>query len=120
MKWFAVFAGGGLGSLLRFALSYLTVPFAGLFPWATLVANALAAALLAWLFTSNVKQENELVWQLMAVGFCGGLSTFSTFSMETVQLMRSGQTAVAWAYMVFSVALSLILFYFIAQWFQRV
>jgi CrcB protein len=120
MKWFAVFLGGGLGSLLRFALGSVLANAESFFPWATLAANSIAAALLACLFASNVKQENELVWQLAAVGFCGGLSTFSTFSMETVQLIRSGQTTLALAYMVFSVALSLILFYFIAQWFHRV
>jgi CrcB protein len=120
MKWIAVFLGGGFGSMLRFAMGSILAPTVGSFPWATLAANSIAAAVLAGLFASNVKQENEFIWQLAAIGFCGGLSTFSTFSMETVQLMRSGQTTLALAYVVFSVVLSLILFYFIAQWFQRV
>lgn len=120
MKWLAVFVGGGLGSLMRFALGTLLAPIAGFFPWATLAANALAAIVIAWLFASNVKEGNEFMWQLAAVGFCGGLSTFSTFSMETVQMMRSGQTVLALVYMALSVLLSIALFYFIAQWFQRV
>jgi CrcB protein len=120
MKWLAVFVGGGLGSMLRFALSSWLAPITGVFPWATLAANTLAAGIIAWLFSSNVKDGNELMWQLAAIGFCGGLSTFSTFSMETVQLLRSGQTSLALMYMVVSVLLSVLLFYFIAQWFQRV
>jgi CrcB protein len=119
MKWLAVFIGGGLGSLLRFGLGSIISPIAGLFPWATLAANCLAAAIIAYLFATNVKHDNELMWQLAAIGFCGGLSTFSTFSMETVQLMRSGQTALALVYTALSVLLSVVLFYFIAQWFQR-
>jgi CrcB protein len=120
MKWLAVFVGGGLGSLVRFALGSLLSPITGFFPWATLAANALAAMIIAWLFATNVKDGNELVWQLAAVGFCGGLSTFSTFSMETVQLMRSGQTLMALTYVMLSLLLSVALFYFIAQWFQRI
>ena len=120
MKWLAVFVGGGLGSLVRFALGSLLSPITGFFPWATLTANALAAMLIAWLFATNVKDGNVLLWQLAAVGFCGGLSTFSTFSMETVQLMRSGQTVMALTYVMLSLLLSVALFYFIAQWFQRI
>jgi CrcB protein len=119
MKWLAVFVGGGLGSVLRFGLGIVISPVAGLFPWATLIANALAAAIIGWLFTSHLKEGNELLWQLAAIGFCGGLSTFSTFSMETVQLMKTGHTALAMTNMVLSVLLSVVLFYFIAQWFQR-
>ena len=119
MKWLAVFVGGGLGSVLRFGLGIVIAPDGGLFPWATLVANALAAAIIGGLFTSHLKEGHELIWQLAAIGFCGGLSTFSTFSMETVQLMKTGHTALALTYMVFSVLLSIVLFYFIAQWFQR-
>jgi len=47
MKWVAVFLGGGLGSLLRFALSSWLAPVTSLFPWATLAANALAAVTIA-------------------------------------------------------------------------
>lgn len=119
MKWIYVFLGGGLGSVCRFALSGLFASAASLFPWATLAANALAAALIGWLFASGVKSENELYWQLAAVGFCGGLSTFSTFSLETIQLMRSGNQALAWLYIALSITLSLVLFYWISLWFQR-
>lgn len=120
MKWLAVFVGGGLGSLVRFAFGFLFSPITGFFPWATLAANSLAAIIIAWLFATNVKEGNELLWQLAAVGFCGGLSTFSTFSMETVQLMRAGQSMLALVYVAMSLLLSIVFFYFIAQWFQRV
>jgi CrcB protein len=120
MKWLAVFVGGGLGSLVRFAFGFFFSPITGFFPWATLAANALAAIIIAWLFATNVKEGNELLWQTAAVGFCGGLSTFSTFSMETVQLMRAGQTMLALVYVAMSLLLSIVLFYFIAQWFQRI
>ena len=119
MKWVAVFVGGGLGSVLRFSLGALMAPLSGIFPWPTLVANALAAVIIAWLFAAEVKDGNELMWQLAAIGFCGGLSTFSTFSMETVQLIKTGHTAIAMSYMVLSILLSCLLFYFIVQWFQR-
>ena len=119
MKWLMVFIGGGLGSLVRFAMGSLMAPFTGLFPWATLAANALAAVVIGWLFSSGVKSENEMLWQFAAIGFCGGLSTFSTFSLETVQLIKSGHSMLAWTYIVLSVFLSLLMFYFVAQWYQR-
>jgi CrcB protein len=118
MKWVAVFIGGGLGSVFRFALSML-LPMTGIFPWSTLLANGIAAGLLAWLFSIGIKTNNDLLWQLAAVGFCGGLSTFSTFSLETIQLFRSGQTGLAWLNIALSILLSLGLFYFISHWFQR-
>jgi CrcB protein len=120
MKWLMVFIGGGLGSLARVVIGSMMAPLNGLFPWATLAANAVAAGVIGWLFASGVKSENELLWQLAAIGFCGGLSTFSTFSMETVQLMKAGHTMLAWAYVVLSVLLSMLLFYFITQWYQRI
>jgi len=120
MKWLMVFIGGGLGSLARVAIGSMMAPLNGLFPWATLAANAVAAGVIGWLFASDVKSENELLWQLAAVGFCGGLSTFSTFSLETVQLMKAGHTMLAWTYAVLCVLLCLLLFYFIAQWYQRI
>jgi len=119
MKWVYVFIGGGLGSVCRFALSGLFASITTLFPWATLVANAVAAALIGWLFASQMKSEKEIFWQLFAVGFCGGLSTFSTFSLETIQLMRSGNQTLAWLYVFLSVSLSLLLFYLLSLWFQR-
>lgn len=93
-----VFVGGGLGSLLRYALSQLNGKYIPQLPIGTLLANVLATALLAWVMYSQHHQA--ATWQptlrlLLATGFCGGFSTFSTFGYETHQLLQQGYWA--WA-----------------------
>ena len=85
-----VFVGGGLGSLCRWGLSLLIQPILPRFPWATLAANGFACLILGMLLATQIQEDNSrrLMW---AVGFCGGFSTFSTFSAETWQLWASGQ-----------------------------
>ncbi|GAB4376587.1 MAG: fluoride efflux transporter CrcB [Salibacteraceae bacterium] len=96
MNWVAVFIGGGLGSLMRYAISRWVISFGyAHLPLATFLANLFATALLAvvvWKLPIHVSPN----WHLaLAVGLCGGLSTFSTFSLETYELIKSGQTV--WA-----------------------
>ncbi|MBK7087341.1 MAG: CrcB family protein [Flavobacteriales bacterium] len=60
------------------------------FPWATLVSNdaCYGDRGLVGVALRAARRGKELWWTLLAVGFCGGFSTFSAFSMETLQLMR--------------------------------
>ncbi|MEO8068804.1 MAG: fluoride efflux transporter CrcB [Flavobacteriales bacterium] len=117
--WLAVFVGGGLGSVVRYAISLgMGRWFMGAsFPWATLVSNMLATAImgvLVWRFALNAEGK-ELWWTLLAVGFCGGFSTFSAFSMETIQLMREGLTLLAWFNVILSVSACLFILHLIAK-----
>lgn len=117
--WLAVFLGGGVGSMARFAISrgFIALQLKGLFPWATLMSNFLATALLAWLILRmDVQQPGREQWQaLLAVGFCGGFSTLSTFSYENYQLLRDGMFGFAIANMVVSVALGIFVFHLFAR-----
>ncbi|MCC7466358.1 MAG: fluoride efflux transporter CrcB [Saprospiraceae bacterium] len=91
-----VFIGGGLGSLCRWGLSLLIQPLVPRFPWATLASNALACLVMGVLLQqqlgTGVTEQRRL---LLAVGFCGGFSTFSTFTAETLQLWLGGQSLYA-------------------------
>ena len=88
----AVFIGGGLGSLARFGIQNLTNSYqlTG-FPIATLISNTLACILLGlFISITNTKDStNTLLTSFIAIGFCGGFSTFSTFSLETVELLKN-------------------------------
>jgi CrcB protein len=105
VSWIAVFVGGGLGSLVRWRISQW-LPVTDNFPWATFVANVLASAILAAAAIYFSEKENQHTQQalLIMTGFCGGFSTFSTFSLETFRLMDNGRYGLALIYVLASVA----------------
>jgi len=93
----AVFIGGGTGSVARWMLSMKLNPVHQIIPLGTLTANLIGAFIigagLAWF---NRMAHIDPVWKvLVTTGFCGGLTTFSTFSAEVVFLLQEGRAG--WA-----------------------
>lgn len=94
---FWVFIGGGSGSVLRYMIGLVQKNiFPSSLPIGTFLANMLACLVMAgWIRFQPSGFAQEQYKLLMLTGFCGGLSTFSTFSMESISLIRSGQ--IQWA-----------------------
>jgi CrcB protein len=107
-----VFVGGGLGSVFRYAVSLLTPHiYSGNFPLATFLSNILACSILAlamWIIQSDAASQSW-IHPFVAVGICGGFSTFSTFSMETVTLVQSGYVWLATLNILLSLSVGLAL-----------
>ena len=97
---------GALGALARYGVTQAFAGRPSRLPWAVLIVNvtgsAIAGVLLALSFLGVLTED----WRVILIsGFCGGLTTFSTFSVETIQLVLSGRARAAAA----SVALNLLL-----------
>ena len=93
-SFFLVFLGGGLGSMARYGLGLALQPWLPRFPLATLLANAAACLILGVLTSLSMRGLlDDPRRLLLATGFCGGFSTFSTFTNETWSLLQTGQTA---------------------------
>jgi CrcB protein len=112
MAYFFIFIGGGLGSICRYGIAQLLNAQQWTFPMATLIANILSCLILGALIGLHVKGEitTTYKWMLMT-GFCGGFSTFSTFSSETFLLLQSGEIAYAMANVGLSLVICLICIY---------
>ncbi|PNW28849.1 fluoride efflux transporter CrcB [Formosa algae] len=87
-----VFIGGGLGSVLRFTISkYINDASTGI-PYGTFLANILGSLLIGIIL--GLADKNHLITHnytlLLATGFCGGLTTFSTFAFENHVFLKTG------------------------------
>lgn len=106
-----IFLGGGTGSVLRYWVQGLLheriIPYS--FPWTTFTVNILGSFLIGLFYALaarlNLSAEARL---LLTTGFCGGFTTFSTFSNDGLALLKSGFYGTFTAYTLISITLGLL------------
>lgn len=90
MTWLLVMAGAAVGAPLRYLTDrFIQARHDTTFPWGTFTANMLGSLILGVL-TGAVSAGDEQLHLLIGTGFCGALTTYSTFSYETLQLAGAG------------------------------
>ena len=123
LTWLAVAAGGALGSMARFWMTGAITALVGeRFPYGTLLINILGSFVIGLIAAISLTPERmglhpDLRIFLM-VGVCGGFTTFSSFSLQTMELLQSGDVFPALLYTAGSVALCL-LFVWAGWWLGR-
>ena len=98
-------AGGALGSIVRYAVSMLFAHFAISGHWATLLVNVVGSLMIG--FAIPLLSNGAHLFAV--VGFCGGFTTFSTFSSQALQLFQAGGRLAAAAYVAVSVVVSVLM-----------
>lgn len=87
--------GGGLGASFRFFISQIMLQWLGKgFPFGTLLVNVIGSFLLGLVYSLTEQGHLEIIpWRtLVAIGFLGAFTTFSTFSLDSLLLLQQGQT----------------------------
>ena len=106
----AIAAGGALGALARVELDRLLPPSQGGWPWITFLINVSGSALLGYLATRLVERLPPSTYRrpFVGTGFCGALTTFSTFQVELVRLARTDHVLLAAGYAAASILAGLL------------
>ena len=109
----AVFAGGAVGTAARAGLATWTAPEPGHWPWATFVVNIVGAFILGFVTTRLLERLPLSAYRrpLLGTGLCGGLTTFSTMQVETLQMIERHHYGLAVGYTVASIAAGLLAVY---------
>jgi CrcB protein len=114
MKLLLIFIGGGVGSVLRYGIAHLFSVKTAFHPLlATLSVNTVGSFCLGALVAYFARQngQNENIALALTVGLCGGFTTFSTFSLEIINLFKTGDFIQASIYISSSILLSLFLLF---------
>jgi CrcB protein len=103
-------AGSFVGGALRYMVSQL-LRYSGGFPWATFAVNLLGCLVIGvlWGIFSRYAHLSQQLVLFLSVGFCGGFTTFSTFSKESLQLIHAGNWTCFALYVAASVVLGILL-----------
>lgn len=100
--------GGALGAALRWSVVEAIGPTPS-FPWPVFALNVLGSLLLGVALALAHDREPAVWWRdAVGIGFCGGLTTFSTFAVESAELMRDGRTPLAVGYVLASVGAAMV------------
>ena len=107
MMFLYVGLGGALGAMARYAISL--IPNGYDFPWLTLITNVIGAVLIGVIVGAAQQSPNaaEALVMFLKTGFCGGFTTFSTFSLEAFTLLDKKAYGKGVAYMALSLVLCL-------------
>lgn len=89
-----VMIGGALGTLARYAVSVLALPISRDLPWGTILINVAGSFVIGFFGTLTLAHGrfpvSENIRLFVMIGLCGGFTTFSSFSLQTLDLLRSG------------------------------
>ena len=115
MNFILVFIGGGIGSIARYLVTTIAKNFTNIdFPFGTLIVNIVGSFLMGIftaLIVSKIIANSESMRLLLAVGFLGGFTTFSSFSMETFTLIEKHEIFYAIANIVANLTFGLLAAY---------
>ena len=116
-----IFLAGGLGSIIRYGIDlWITQGSVAKFPFATFVVNILGCILIGIFYTLSERYNYSMeIRLLLTVGFCGGFTTFSSFSYEGFSLIKSGDFGLYTAYVIGSVVSGTAAVFFGAWLFKR-
>jgi CrcB protein len=109
--WIAI--GSALGGMSRYACSrYIATWFGETFPWGTITVNVVGSFIIGFFATLTGPDGRVMVAPdfrtFVMVGFCGGYTTFSSFSLQTLELIRNRDFAEAWGNVLLSVSLCML------------
>lgn len=117
-KFLLVFIGGGIGSVARYLISIFTATMVvSNFPIATLLSNVFSCVILG--ITIALGESKTMLFSPISLfiitGFCGGFSTFSTFSYETIQLMKNGHYSYALLNIIINILVCFAAVYYVSK-----
>ena len=103
----AVGLGGFIGAVLRYLIGLIPMNETTTFPIKTFVINILGCVAIGCIAAVSAKNTelNPRMILFLKVGICGGFTTFSTFALETTDLIRNGHTGIAFLYAVLSLVI---------------
>lgn len=107
-----VMLGGAVGTLFRYLVSILALPISGAMPWGTIIVNIAGSFIIGFFGTLTLAHGrypvSEEMRMFVMVGMCGGFTTFSSFSLQTLDLIRAGAMGRAAVNIALSVTLCVI------------